>query len=152
MTSPRRAAQRRALTSITFTLLTISRLCLNCHTGWNLVLKGHNLPHCQPWKKLSVPSTSQDIVQRTLHDKTLQAANGDKCLNVCSSITAQNSTDCFTVTEQLEREQRIPATASGCEGSVSVLVYTAQKSKGSTESQYKSKSIRLQGLQLGSNN
>lgn len=43
--SARRAARRRALTSITFTLLTISRLCLNCHTGWNLVLKGQNSLH-----------------------------------------------------------------------------------------------------------
>lgn len=46
MTSPRRAARRRALTSITCTLLTISRLCLSCHTGWNLVLKGHKLTTC----------------------------------------------------------------------------------------------------------
>lgn len=44
MTSPRRAARRHALTSIIFMLLTISRLCLSCHTGWNLVLKGHNSP------------------------------------------------------------------------------------------------------------
>lgn len=69
MASPRRAAQKRAPTSITCISSTISRLCLNCRTGWSLVLRGQlslNVPLCQPScciaeeQSLAVSSISQD--------------------------------------------------------------------------------------------
>jgi len=77
MASPRRAAQKRAPTSITCISSTISRLCLNCRTGWSLVLRGQlslNVPLCQPHcciaeeQSLAVSSISQDPLgnQRTV--------------------------------------------------------------------------------------
>lgn len=75
MASPKRAAQKCEPTSITFISSTISRLFLNCHTDWSLVLRGH-FPLCKPdrWiaKEQSIVGSfiSQGSVssQRTLQD------------------------------------------------------------------------------------
>lgn len=61
MASPRRAAQKCEPTLIIFISSAISRLCLNCHTGWSLVLRKQLLlyfPLCQIAKDPSntVPS------------------------------------------------------------------------------------------------
>lgn len=104
MASSRRAAQRRALTSITFTLLTISRPCLNCRTGWNLVLKGltllHSVSHGRGFQ--SHPS----LRTWTPQAKTLSAVNGDKRTNVSSSRTVtavskrtKNTSNSFRMTK-----------------------------------------------------
>lgn len=76
--SPRRAAQKCEPTSTTCISSTISRLCLNCHTGWSLVLRVQLslLSLCQPYcwiakkQSIAVSSISQDPLsnQRTVRD------------------------------------------------------------------------------------
>lgn len=104
MGSSRRAAQRRVLTSITFTLLTISRPCLNCRTGWNLVLKGLTLLHyVSPGRSFQ---SHLSLRTWTPQAKTLSAANGDKRTNISSSRTVpavskrtKNTSNSFRMTK-----------------------------------------------------
>lgn len=151
MTSPRRAARRRALTSITFTLLTISRLCLSCHTGWNLVLKGHNSPRSVSHRRsFQSTSTSQDMVSEDAPGHNTVRGKWGQMLNCLTA--PQQPRIVLTVSQLLlEREQRIPAAASRWEGSTCLysLFMLRKKSKGSTES---SQWRCNQPVQWGSNN